>query len=76
MRKEEEIAAANSPISGISMRKDLTPAERKEETALYNELQAKRAQASGDDKPRWVRRNKQVVFLKEPPGQAAGGSWE
>ena len=61
-----------SLVNKVIMRKDLTPAERKENEALYNELKEKQAESvrSGDGAI-WKRVKGKIVNVAPPPG--AGG---
>lgn len=68
---EDKEPNCSALFTKLSIRKDMTPGEREEETALYKELQKKRNNASGEDKARWVRRGGRVIFLgktPDPPG--------
>jgi hypothetical protein len=58
----------------LTLRKDLTPQERKEEDKLFEELKAKRQQSvqSGDEIAHWIRRNGRVVNVGRYPRQGEG----
>lgn len=53
----------------ISLRRDMTPAERKEDDDLFKELKIKQEQSkqAGDDCARWVRRSGQVINIGKYP---------
>lgn len=65
-------------LASASVRKDLTPNERKEEEALYRELKQKQdaSKDAGDDTAKWIRKNGKVVNIgkRQPPPQ--GGNKE
>lgn len=74
--KQDAIGNENDEASGntrlckkVSLRKDLTPMERKEEDDLFQELKDRREQAreSGDDKAIWIRRKGRVVNVGKYP---------
>jgi hypothetical protein len=58
----------------LTLRRDLTPKERKEEDRLFDELKAKRQQSeqSGDENAHWIRRNGRVVNNGLYPRQGEG----
>jgi hypothetical protein len=60
-------------ITSVSIRKDLTPTERKQEDALFQELKEKQQQseAAGDENAKWVRKNGKVVNIGKRPNQLA-----
>ena len=60
---------APSSIQKISMRRDMTPTERKEEAALFAELKRKQedSKQSGDDKAQWIRRAGSIVNIGRYP---------
>jgi hypothetical protein len=53
----------------LTLRKDLTSQERKEEDKLFEELKAKRQQSvqSGDENAHWIRRNGRMVNVGRYP---------
>lgn len=55
----------------IGMKRDMTPTERSEETKLYQQLKAKReeATASGDDNAFWVRRGNRIINIGKYPAK-------
>jgi hypothetical protein len=61
--------------TSISVRKDLTPTERKEEEALFQEMKEKQklSDESGDTNARWVRKNGRVVNVGRQPNLEAQG---
>ena len=67
--KEKEVPKKSKICMRVSVRKDLTPMERKEEEDLFQELTKKRDQArdSGDDKAIWIRRNSKVINVGKYP---------
>jgi hypothetical protein len=56
----------------VSVRKDLTPTERKEEDALFKELKEKQQQSqeAGDESAKWIRKNGKVVNVGRHPREA------
>jgi hypothetical protein len=61
--------------TSISVRKDLTPTERKEEEALFQEMKEKQklSEEPGDTNARWVRKNGRVVNVGRQPNLEAQG---
>lgn len=61
--KPDEEGEDGRLFATVSLRKDMTPQERKQEEELFKELKQKQneSKASGDDNAHWVRRQGQVV---------------
>jgi hypothetical protein len=77
-RKTAGNANANdmdSDFAQVAMRKDLTPKEREEEAALFQELKSRKqeSQDSGDEHAHWIRRKGKIENVgKYPQGEANG----
>lgn len=75
-KAQESAENKDTSLDTLGMRRDMTPTERSEETALLTELKKRQenSRQSGDDKAHWVRRNGQVVNVgKYPEGQDPPG---
>ncbi|KAL8625777.1 hypothetical protein ACOMHN_012369 [Nucella lapillus] len=68
-KAQESAENKDTSLDTLGMRRDMTPTERSEETALLAELKKKQenSRQSGDDKAHWVRRNGQVVNVGKYP---------
>ncbi|RUS75853.1 hypothetical protein EGW08_016374 [Elysia chlorotica] len=65
-KKTEETAKDTpKPLQKISMRRDMTPTERKEEADLFAALKKKQEESKkmGDDRALWIRRGGRIVNL-------------
>jgi hypothetical protein len=67
-----------SLLASISVRKDLTPTERKEEEVLYRQLREKQeeSKAAGDDNARWIRKNGKIMNIGRYPPKHQGENKE
>ena len=56
-------------ISKVSMRMDMTPKEREEDEALFQQMKEKRAisKNEGDEHAIWIRRKGQVINIGKYP---------
>nr|AQN68902.1 PHD zinc finger domain protein [Elysia chlorotica] len=72
-RKQLSEEDVSKQVAKVSIRKDLTPQERKEEEQLYLELKSKKVQSekSGDEYAHWIRSRGRVINIGKYPVDAA-----
>ena len=77
-RKMKKRNDGNKLDKDVGMKRDMTPAERSEETKLYQQLKAKREEstASGDDNAFWVRRGNRILNIGRYPAKGVDNKEE